>query len=80
MPLNLGIFFSKYFMDFTKDTQWEISLKRHLIHLIEYAFVGVSLSISKFIGGEYLNESRNDLHSSIHWFLHHYSTAKKGMS
>ncbi len=25
-------------------------------HLIEYAFVGVSLSIGKFMGGEYLNE------------------------
>ncbi len=28
-------------------------------HLIEYAFVGVNISICKFMGGEYLNESRN---------------------
>jgi len=26
--------------------------------LIEYAFVGVSFSEAKFMGGEYLNESR----------------------
>ncbi len=27
--------------------------------LIEYAFVGVSLSIDKFMGGEYLNQLCN---------------------
>ncbi len=31
-------------------------------HLIEYAFVGVSLSDAKFMGGEYSNESRNEIY------------------
>ncbi len=54
----------KILSGFTKDTQWEISAEKawtviFATPLIEYAFVGVSLSICKFMGGEYLNESRN---------------------
>jgi len=30
--------------------------------LFEYAFVGVSLSDAKFMGGEYSNESRNEIY------------------
>ncbi len=30
--------------------------------LIEYAFVGVSLSDANFMGGEYLNESHNAIY------------------
>ncbi len=49
--------------------------------LVEYAFVGVSLSDAKCMGGEYSNESRNaiykSLHSSNYWHLHHYFTLKK---
>ncbi len=29
--------------------------------LTEYAFLGVSLSDSKFMGGQYSNESRNEI-------------------
>ncbi len=55
---------TKLLSGFTKDTQWEISAEKawtviFTTHLIEHAFVGVSLSICKFMGGEYLNESRN---------------------
>ncbi len=49
---------------FTKDTQWSISAEKAWTvifapDLIEYAFVGVSLSDAKFMGGENSNESRN---------------------
>ncbi len=45
---------------FTKDTQWEISAEKawtviFATHLIEYAFVRVSLLIGKFMGAEHLN-------------------------
>ncbi len=47
--------------------QWEISTEKAWTvifetHLIEYAFVGVSLSICKFMVGEYLNESHNAIY------------------
>ncbi len=49
---------------FTKDAQWRISAEKAWTvifapDLIEYAFVGGSLSDAKFMGGEYSNESRN---------------------
>ncbi len=49
---------------FTKDAQWQISAEKawtviFALYLIEYAFVGVSLSDAKFMGGENSNESRN---------------------
>ncbi len=34
-------------------------------HLIEYAFVGISLSDAKFMGVEYYNESRNVITGQI---------------
>ncbi len=41
----------------------ELALKKHgqlfLCLTFEYAFVGVSLSDAKVMGGEYSNESRN---------------------
>ncbi len=46
----------------------ELALQRHghsyffATDLIEYAFVGVSLSEAKFMGGEYSNESRNTIY------------------
>ncbi len=49
---------------FTKDSQWWISAEKAWTvifapDLIEHAFVGVSLSDAKVMGGEYLNESLN---------------------
>ncbi len=43
---------------FAKDAQWRISIEKvwtviFAPDLIEYAFVGVSLSNAKFMGGEY---------------------------
>ncbi len=65
----------------------ELALKRHghsyffAPDLIEYEFVGVSLSDAKFMGGEYSNESRNEIYnglrSSNYWYLHHYLTPPK---
>ncbi len=52
-----------YCQDLLNTRSGKLALKRHghifATHLIEYAFVGVSLSICKFMGGEYLNESHN---------------------
>ncbi len=60
--------------------------------LIKYAFIGVSLSDAKFIGGEYWIESRNEIystndlltidkmHSSNYWYLRHFLTPKNSMS
>ncbi len=49
---------------FTKDAQCRLSAEKawtviFVPDLIEYAFVGVSLSDAKFMGGEYSNESRD---------------------
>ncbi len=56
-PMQTHIWHKKN-LPFTKGTQWEISAEKawtviFVAHLIEYAFVGVSLSIGKFMGGEY---------------------------
>ncbi len=64
---NLLLLFSfalkNYCQDLLKTHSGRLALKMRgqlfLRHLIEYAFVGVALSIGKFMGGEYLNESRN---------------------
>ncbi len=49
--------------------------------LIEYAFVGISLSDAKFMRGEYSNESHNViywcLHLSNYWYFRHYLMPNK---
>ncbi len=57
---NPHLVLKNYCQDWLK-TQWEISAEKvwtaiFVTYLTEYAFVGVSLSIGKFIGGEYLDE------------------------
>ncbi len=52
---------------FTKDAQWRISAEKvwtviFAPDIIEYAFVGVSPSDTKFMGGEYSNESCNAIY------------------
>ncbi len=52
---------------FTKDTQWRIIAEKawtviFVPDLIAYAFVIVSLSDAKVMGGEYSNESRNEIY------------------
>ncbi len=52
---------------FTKDAQWRISTEKAWTvifapDLIEYAFLGVSLSDAKVMRGEYSNESRNEIY------------------
>ncbi len=52
-------------LGFTKDVQYCTEKAWTVIFvpdLIECAFVGVSLSDAKFMGGEYYNESRNAIY------------------